>query len=145
MRPRGVLLAGVIALATVLLLTFLRPSDTPTVTPVAAPSATPLVRLLPAEVQAVADRIAPPFDGVLRVDRKVAVQLRDVDRRDSPGIMGATDGTWAIAVVGEFRQTWGFLPAPNHQCHIWFVNAAGFAFASQGGAVSKCDPYMSAK
>lgn len=116
----------------------------PSATPVVAPSPLPSVRVLPAAVQAVVDRIAPPFDGVLRVDRLVAVQLRDVDRPGSFGIPGATDGTWAVAVVGEFRQTRGFLPTGNHHCHIWFVNAAGFAFASQGGAVGKCDPYIAA-
>lgn len=141
------LLAGTVAIAGGLLLLTIafRPSDAPSVTPIALPSPSAVVQLPPAYVQAVMDSIAPPYGGVIRVDRKVAVQLRGVDRRNDVGIWGATDGTWAVAAVGEFRQTRGLLPAPNHQCHIWYVNAAGFAFASRGGDLGTCDAYMSAQ
>ena len=141
LRARILLAAMAVAIGLVLLLIATRPVMP--MTPVVAPLPTTSVRVPPAVVQAVADRIIPRYEGVLRVDRKVVVQLGDVDRRDGPGIPGATDGTWAIAVIGEMRQTRGLLPAPNSQCAIWFVNSEGFAFASQRGALSKCDPYVS--
>ena len=146
MRSR-VLLAGATAIASGLLVLTIavRTSDLPTVTPIASPSPSALVRVPPAEVQAILDGIAPNNGSVIRVDHKVAVQLRDVDRRDSPGIMGATDGTWAIAVAGEFRPSRAVLPTGNVQCRIWFINAAGLQFASHEGGLSRCDPYMSAK
>ena len=142
---RARILLAVLAAGIGLLLLLIATRPVVPQTPVVAPSLKASVSVPPAVVQAVADRIRPQFDGVLRVDRKVIVQLGDVDRRDSPGITGATDATWAIAVVGEIAQTWGFLPTGNSQCAIWFVNSSGFAFASQRGALSKCDPYLASK
>jgi hypothetical protein len=140
---RARILLAVLAVGIGLLLLLIATRPVVPLAPVVAPSPTASLPLPPAVVQGVADRIRPQYDGVLRVDRKVIVQLGDVDRRDSPGIPGATDGTWAIAIVGEIAQTWGLLPTGNSQCAIWFVNSAGFAFASQRGALSKCDPYVS--
>lgn len=123
------------------------PSPTAVVgtTPLVAPTPAAAVRVPPPEVQAFADRVNPSFDGVMRMDRKVVVQLGDLDRRDSPGIAGATDATWAIAVVGDIAQTRGLMPAPNSQCAVWFVDSLGLPFAFQRGAVSACDPYVASR
>ena len=141
---RARILLAVLAVGIGLLLLLVATRPVVPLTPVVAPGPTTAVRVPPA-VQAVVDRIAPHYDGVLRVDRKVVVQLRDVDRPGSYGIPGVTDGTWAIAVVGEMRQTRGVLPIPNSQCRIWFVNSEGSTLAAGGGALSRCDPYFSAK
>jgi hypothetical protein len=81
-------------------------------------------------VQALADRVTTSFDGIVRMDRKVVVQLRDVSRADGPGIAGATDGSMAIA---------------NSQCAIWFVNSLGQIFATQRGPITRCDPYLAGR
>jgi hypothetical protein len=49
---------------------------------------------VPAAVQAVADRIVPSFDGIVRMDRKVIVRVADVSPRDV-GVPGVTSGSWA--------------------------------------------------
>ena len=145
MRAR-LILAGTSAVAVGLLLTIAtQPSRVPSTTPVAEPSPTTAVRVPPQAVQAFADRVVPSFDGVVRIDRKVVVQLGDVARHDTPGIPAATDATWAIAVVGDIAQTSGRLPTPNSQCAVWFVNSVGQVSAFQSGALSSCDPYISAR
>ena len=144
-RSRLVLLAAAAAAACSLLFVLAahEPLATPTTT--AAPSPISSTPVPPAAVQAIADRIAPPYDGVLRVDRKVVVQLRDVERPGSYGIPGVTDDIWAIAAVGEMRQTRGVLPIGNSQCRIWFVNWEGRHVAASGGGLGSCDPNFSAK
>jgi hypothetical protein len=98
----------------------------------------------PPAVGAFADRVIPPFDGIVRIDRKVVVQLGNVVRREPP-IQGATDSSWAVAVVGEIAQTWGLLPVGSSRCAIWFVDSAGLVFASQRGPTSTCDAYLSGR
>src|SRR5688572_3076669 len=151
MRPMSwrvgrVALAGAAAVLLGLLLLFQMSGPVaPTATPVDLPTSSSHVRLPPSSVQSMADRVTVSFDGIVRVDRKVVLRLSEVSRSLEPAISGATDATWAIAVVGDIRQTWGLLDAGNSRCAIWFVNTLGQIFATQRGAISRCDPYMNTR
>lgn len=136
---------GASVVAALLVVFALPQAFAPPIQTVAPASPTATVPSTPAVVQALADRVTTSFDGIVRMDRKVVVQLRDVSRADGPGIAGATDGSWAIVVVGDIRQTMGVMAVPNSQCAIWFVNSLGQVFATQRGAITWCDPYLAAR
>jgi hypothetical protein len=136
--------AFAIAAGMLMVVAFAQPLVGPPVTPVTIPSPSPAV-LVPLTVQALADKAAS-FHYSSRIDRTVIVQLGKVSRSSGGyGIWGATDGTWVIAMVGDFRQSRGVLPVPNHQCEVWFVNSLGLTFATHGGTIQTCDPYFAAK
>lgn len=136
---------GATGVAALLLLFGLLRADATPIQTVAPASPTATERSAPAVVQAVAERVTTSFDGIVRMDRKEVVQLGDVSRADGPGIAGATDGSWAIVVVGDIRQTMGVMAVPNSQCAIWFVNSLGQIFATQRGPITRCDPYLAAR
>jgi len=110
-----------------------------TIVPARSPAPT-----VPPEIQAAADRIAPPFGGIVRVDRKVVVPVASVASREA-AVPGVTSGSWAVAVQGDVAQTWGPLARPNSPCAIWFINSLGDVFAFQSSNRATCDPYFPAK
>ena len=134
--------AGVASIAFALFAVLLA-QDIATPTPSKSPAPTATPATVPLAVQAYADRVTPSFAGVVRLDRKVVVRVADVAQRDA-AIPGATSGTWAVAVAGDIRQTWGLLARPNSQCAVWFVTQEGLPVAWEGGTLDRCEPYFSA-